>query len=64
MPSQKCRIDMDTIRNSYEGTGFIQFLWHSWVPPGKRRIVPRLVHDRFIPNPFQFITIHRFNVGR
>jgi hypothetical protein len=31
------------------------FSWLLSVPPGKFRIVPRLGHDRILPDPFQFI---------
>jgi hypothetical protein len=33
--------------------------WFSSVPPGEfRNSTLKLGHDRFIPNPFQFITFH------
>jgi len=34
-------------------------LWFSSVPPGEYRdSTLKLGHDRFLPNPFQFIIIH------
>lgn len=28
-----------------------------WTSPGKTEIIPQLVHDRFLPNPSQFINM-------